>query len=91
MCRWEQRLRAATALLRVALLALAAVCVRVHAYAPGYGAEYDHTDGLTEPGQLSGLQRTVDLQWWDPKLEDWKVRHGMHVSPTLPRARSSGA
>ena len=25
MCRWEQRLRAATALLRVALLALAAV------------------------------------------------------------------
>jgi len=57
----------------VALLALAAVCVRVHAYAPGYGAEYDHTDGLTEPGQLSGLQRTVDLQWWDPKLEDWKA------------------
>jgi hypothetical protein len=69
-----RRLRATTALLRTALLALPTMWAHNLLALPGYGNEYDHTDGLTEPGQLSGLQRTVDLQWWDPKLEDWKVR-----------------
>eukprot|EP00976_Prorocentrum_cordatum_P037589 763733-Prorocentrum_minimum.AAC.2 len=62
------------------LLFLSHIIGIVHAFPIGRNLTSATVPGLSNPVDDddavggNGIHRTVDLQWWDPQVEEWKVR-----------------